>query len=303
MRILVLGGTRFVGRAVVDAALAAGHEVTLFNRGITGPSLYPAAETVIGDRTRDLSVLRGRRFDAVFDTAGYDPAVVALSVSALRDTVDRYVFVSTVSVYADQSVPASEGSDLLADQTYGGRKAACERVVREAFGGRALIPRPGLIVGPHDATERFLYWPRRIARGGQVLAPGDPADPVQWVDVRDLGEWIVTTSAAGVFNTVRPTLTMGEFLQACGPAELTWVATKRLLELGVEPWMGVPMWIGDPAASAANLVDGTRAIEAGMTHRPVATVVADAYAWDLSRGGPAEEPLTPDAEAALLAKA
>jgi 2'-hydroxyisoflavone reductase len=304
MHLLVLGGTRFVGRAVVDAALSAGHDVTLFNRGLTNPGLFPQLETVIGDRTEDLAALRGRQFDTVIDVAGYQPAVVARSAREFADS--RYVFVSSVSVYADQSVPPVEGAALLADDGYGGRKAACEQAVREVHGDSALISRPGLIVGPYDPTERFPYWPRRLARGGRVLAPGDPADPMQFIDVRDLGEWLVG-EASGTFNVVGVPLPMAEFLEACRteePAELVWVPAERLLAAGVDPDAGVPMWIGDPTWKAANLVDGSRARAAGLRLRPVAETVADTRAWDVARGGaaPGTDPLLPEEEAAVLAR-
>jgi len=307
MRLLVLGGTRFVGRAVVDAALAAGAEVTLFNRGQTAPALYPHLETVLGDRTADLSALTGRRFDVVIDCAGYEPTVVARSAHALTDAVDRYVFVSSVSVYADQTTPPVEGATLLDDDSYGGRKATCERVVLGHYGDRALIARPGLIVGPHDPTERFAYWPRRFTRGGPVLAPGDPADPAQLIDVRDLAAWLVGAAATGVYNVVGRPLPMGELLDACrtfasSRAQLVWRSTTDLLAAGVDPWMGVPLWIGDPAWCAANLVDGQRARAHGLTTRPLAQTVSDVAAWDLARGGPpgGREPLPPADEERLL---
>ncbi|GAB2619088.1 hypothetical protein Aab01nite_33020 [Paractinoplanes abujensis] len=303
MRLLVLGGTRFVGRAVVEAALAAGHEVTLFNRGRTAPHLFPEAETVVGDRTADLSALSGRAFDTVVDCAGYQPEVVGKSVAALDGRVARYVFVSSVSVYADQSVPADESSAVLDDESYGGRKARCERVVLDAFGERALLARPGLIVGPHDPTERFSHWPRRLARGGRVLVPGAPEDPMQLIDVRDLGSWLVSTDAAGFCNVVGQPVTMRELIEACPvtvPAELVWVPSAVLLELGVDPWMGVPMWIGDPEAAAANLVDGQRARAHGLTTRPLRETAVDVLAWDVARGGPVDDPFPAEAEEALL---
>lgn len=304
MHVLVLGGTRFVGRAVVDAALTAGHEVTLFNRGRTNPGLYPQLETVIGDRTEDLSALRGRRFDTVIDVAGYHPDVVARSAQAFAGS--RYVFVSSASVYVDQSVPPVEGAATLADDSYGGRKAACEEAVRRVHGDSALIARSGLIVGPHDPTERFSYWPRRLARGGRVLAPGDPGDPMQFIDVRDLGEWLVGATAGGTFNAVGVPLPMAELLEICRtaePAELVWVSTGRLLAAGVDPEMGVPLWLaGDPAWQAANLVDGHRGRAAGLKNRPVAETVADTRAWDVARGGaaPGTDPFPPERERAVL---
>ncbi|MEV4351957.1 NAD-dependent epimerase/dehydratase family protein [Actinoplanes sp. NPDC049596] len=308
MHLLVLGGTRFAGRAVVEAALAASHDVTLFHRGLTNPGLFPQAESVFGDRTADLSPLAGRHFDAVLDVAGYRPEVVAKSVAALEGGAGRYVFISSASVYADQSVPPVEGAATLVDDSYGGLKAACERVVLDGFGDRALVVRPGLIVGPHDPTERFPYWPRRLARGGRVLAPGRPADPMQVIDARDLARWLVTTEASGIFNAVGETLPMATLLEACRhvagvPAELVWVPTPVLLAAGLDPWMGVPLWIADPEWSAANLVDGARARAAGLNHRPLTETVADTLAWDRARGGPAAgtEPLPPEREAALLA--
>jgi len=298
---LVLGGTRFLGRAIVDAALVAGHEVTLFNRGLTNPDLYPRLETVVGDRSTDLSALHGRTFDAVVDVAGYTPEVVERSARALVDNVDRYVFVSTVSVYADHSVRQVEGADLLklSDSTlpedlYGARKAACEQTVEAVYGDRAFLPRPGLIVGPYDPTDRFAYWPRRLARGGTVLAPGDPGDPVQFIDVRDLGAWISSGAVAGLsgaFNATGPSLPMSVLLQTCSDvagaaAQLVWVSSDRLLAAGVDPWMGVPLWIGAAGWEAANLVDTTQARAGGLTIRPVAETVADTLAWDIARGGP-----------------
>lgn len=302
MHVLVLGGTRFVGRAVVDRALEQGAEVTLFNRGLTAPQLYPQVETVIGDRTTDLSKLAGRYFDAVIDCAAYDPAVVALSVEALD--VGRYVFVSSVSVYADQSIPPVEGAVTWADDSYGGRKAACERIVLDRFGDRALIARPGLVVGPHDPTERFAYWPRRFERPGPILAPGDPGDPMQFIDVRDLAGFMMGTSS-GVFNVVASPIPMASLLAACRTVagsgqEVIWIPTADLLAAGVDPWMGVPLWIGDPDWCAANLVDNRRAVAAGLTTRPVIETVADVAAWNATRT--ASEPLSPEDESRLISR-
>ena len=211
MRLLVLGGTRFLGRALVESALARGHELTLFNRGQTNADLFPEAEKIRGDRTVDLSPLDGREWDAVLDVATFLPRVVRRSVEALEGRVDRYVYVSSISAYADQSTPPVEGAPVaeLDDRDaedvehYGALKAACEQIVVDAFGERALVVRPGLIVGPHDPTDRFTYWPRRVAEGGRVLAPAPPDQPVQFIDVRDLADWIVSATEAqldGVYN-------------------------------------------------------------------------------------------------------
>src|ERR1700728_1526378 len=222
MRVLVLGGTRFLGRAVVEAALGRGDEVTLFNRGQSNPELYPGLEKIVGDRAGDLTALSSRSWDAVIDVAAYDPDLVSRSVRALADRTRHYAFVSTVSVYADHGVRQVEGAPVLElrddtapDDLYGARKAAAERIVTEAFGDRALIGRAGLIVGPNDPTDRFAYWPRRVARSGRVLAPGQPTDPVQFIDVRDLAGWFVDgchRGRSGAFNVTGEPMPFGDLL-------------------------------------------------------------------------------------------
>lgn len=291
--VLVLGGTRFVGRAFVEAARSDGHPVTLFNRGRTNPSLFPDVEHLRGDRTGDLSALAGRRWDVVVDTAAYHPRDVRRTVDELRGSVGRYVFVSSVSVYADQSVPQDETADVArlddeADssvESYGARKAACEDVVRQAFGARATVVRPGLIVGPHDPTDRFSYWPKRVARGGTVLAPGSPEDPLQWIDVRDLGDFLLRLAVerkGGTFNATGDEVRFGELLASCtrvtgGEPELEWVPTATLLAAGMDPWMDVPLWIAAPGWEAANRVPNARAVAAGLTFRPLDETVRAAW--------------------------
>lgn len=287
LRILVLGGTRFLGRAVVDVALAHGHTVTLFNRGLTNPGLFDGlVDEVRGDRTVDMSPLAGRSWDAVIDVAAYHPPVVRRSLDALSEATARYLFVSTVSVYADQTTPPVEGAPVLSledpasedddsPETYGARKAACEALVTGALGARSTVVRPGLIVGPHDPTDRFSYWPRRIATGGTVLAPGDPSDPLQFVDVRDLAAFIVRlleNGETGVFNATGRMIAFRELIDACSrvcgnDADVVWVPSDRLLAAGLDPWMGIPLWIADPAYRAANRVDVSRAFNAGLTTR------------------------------------
>jgi nucleoside-diphosphate-sugar epimerase len=287
MRALVLGGTRFLGRAVVDALLTRGDEPTLFNRGRTNPDLFPEVEQLRGDRSSDLSALDGGNWDVVFDIAAYFPHEVQRSTEALRGRVDRYVFVSSVSVYRDQSVAQHEGSavhDLQPGQehdetaeTYGARKAACERIVESAFGAAALVVRPGLIVGPHDPTGRFTYWPHRIARGGDVLAPASPEYPVQFIDVRDLADWIVLAAAEGLggtFNATGDTMPLGDLLDACivvtgSDARVIWVSSDRLLAAGAEEWMGIPLWIVSPGWEAVNHVPVAKAKGAGLSFRPL----------------------------------
>jgi 2'-hydroxyisoflavone reductase len=323
MRILILGGTRFLGRALTGAAAGRGDTVTLFNRGRSAPGLFPGIETITGDRTSDLSGLEGRDWDAVIDVAGYEPGTVALSARALDKQTGRYVFVSTVSVYADQSSRESQAEDsalweLRDDMTdpgelYGARKASAEGIVTGVYGDRALIPRPGLIVGPHDTTDRFPYWPRRIARGGLVLAPGDPSDLVQFIDVRDLAAWIVEAchhDTSGVFNLVGNPMTFRTFLDECraatySDAELTWVGSDRLLAAGAVPWTGLPLWLGDLDPAGFSNVDNSRAVATGLTLRPAAGTIRDTLAWDTERGGrPPDAPsLSPEDEARLISQA
>jgi 2'-hydroxyisoflavone reductase len=319
MRILILGGTRFLGRAITDAALGRGDTVTLFNRGQTNPGLYPGVETVTGDRTKDLSPLDGREWDAVIDVACYEPAVARLSAEAFAKRTGRYVFVSTVSVYARQDTRQAQLEDapvaqlrpgMTYPESYGPNKALAERVVQDVYGDRALIGRPGLITGPHDPTDRVPYWPRRIARGGRVLAPGDPADLVQFIDVRDLAAWFADACHAGrggVFNLTGTPLPFGPFLDLCktatySDAELSWIPSDRLVAAGADPGMGIPLWVAEPGYEAFNNVDSSRAIAAGLMCRPVTETLRDTLAWDLARGGPApgDEGLSATEEARLL---
>lgn len=263
MRLLVLGGTLFLGRHVVDGARAHGHELTLFNRGQTDPGPISGVEQIHGDREQGLARLAGRCWDAVIDTSGYLPRVVGASAQALADTVDRYVFVSSISAYGtfpepglDESAPSapdppSDTEDVLAH--YAELKAACERRVEDVLPGRVLVVRPGLIVGPHDPTERFTYWVRRLAAGGRVLVPDAPDQPVQLIDARDLAGWIlrmVEAGSTGVYNATGPAtpLTFGPMLERIavatrGRAELAWIDEDRLAEAGVEPWDELPLWL------------------------------------------------------------
>src|ERR671910_1146928 len=256
VKILVLGGTKFLGRATVTAALELGHDVTLFNRGETNPELFPEVEKVRGDRTTDLSPLEGASWDAAFDPSGYFPNVVRRSAEALEDSVGRYLFVSSISVYSDLSEGPSEDSpraelgDMPADEmlpeyeNYGALKALCEDAVWEVYGDRATIVRPGLIVGPHDPTGRFTYWPHRVARGGEVLAPDPRAAQVQFIDVRDLGEWIVhlcEQRVDGAFNATNRDVTWEQLLETCravsgSDAEVVWVEPEFLVEQEVGEW-------------------------------------------------------------------
>jgi len=290
VKLLLLGGPRFLGRAIAEAALERGHELTFFNRGRTNTGLYADAEHLVGDRAGDLAALTSREWDAVVDTSGYVPRDVRASAEALGDS-DFYCFVSSVSVYADFARPIDEESpvaqlgdlpdDEITEETYGPLKALCEEAARAVFGDSASIVRPGLIVGPHDPTGRFTYWPHRVARGGMVLAPAPAEEPTQIIDVRDVGDWIVSLCerrVGGVFNAAHPGVSRGELLETCRSvtgvdADITWVDPDFLVEQGVGQWMELPLWIHDPDATYFDRVDTGRAIAAGLTFRPLAETV------------------------------
>jgi 2'-hydroxyisoflavone reductase len=299
MRLLVLGGTKFLGRHAIDAALGAEHEVTLFTRGKTNPELFPEAEHLRGDRDGGLGALEGRSWDGAVDTSGFVPRIVRQSAELLRDSVQRYVFVSSISVYDDFSAPVDESSPVarLDDPSseevlehYGALKAACEEVVEGAYGDRSARVRAGLIVGPHDATDRFTYWPRRIAAGGDVLCPGNPEAPVQFVDARDLGAWLVKLALegpGGVFNATGPAerLSFVELLDRMratigSDANLVWTDEQRILAADVQPWTELPLWLPGSEHAGMARADISRALAAGLTFRPLEETIADTLAWD-----------------------
>jgi 2'-hydroxyisoflavone reductase len=319
MRLLVLGGTKFLGRAAVEAALAREHEVTLFNRGETNPELFPETEKLRGDRTQDLDMVgEGREWDAVLDSSGYIPAVVRASAEALADAAPYYLFVSSVSVYAslaepvDEDSPVAELGDLPDDRltddysNYGPLKALCEQAVAEVFAERQASVRPGLIVGAHDPTGRFTYWPHRVARGGRVVAPAPPDAPVQFIDAKDLGAWLVDLSERrthGVYNATHPGRSWRELLETCrevsgSDATFEWVSTQVLNEHEVGEWMELPLWLSDPDSTALHETDVSRAIAAGLTFHPLEETVRDTLEHAATVDGVG---LTPEREAELLA--
>jgi 2'-hydroxyisoflavone reductase len=304
MQLLMLGGSVFLGAALVDAALARGHAVTVFNRGRARADWPVGVEALTGDRSGDLGVLAGRRWDAVLDTSGQLPRDARASAEALRDS-GRYLFVSSVSAYASFArAPVSEADALAsaagidpADRDpshYGAQKAACERAVQDVFGARAAIVRPGLIMGPRDPTGRFSYWPWRVAAGGAMLVPDVPAgQPLQCIDVRDLADWmlhLVEQDIAGVFNATGPVdaqepLDWPALLDACAsevrarggePARPVRVGEAFLAAHGVEPWSALPLWIpsSDPEHAAFMRVDVARARAAGLRTRPLRETIA-----------------------------
>jgi 2'-hydroxyisoflavone reductase len=312
MKLLILGGTRFLGRHLVAAALQRGHEVTIFHRG-TQPFAVPGVETITGDRHGELAELRGRRWDVVIDTSGQLPRTVRAAAEVLSEVVDRYVFISTQSVYAnvgvrgvDETHPVKSLTDEELEQAngidtsghpsygalYGGLKALCERAAEEVMPGRVLTVRPGLIVGPYDYTDRFTYWVMRVARGGEVLAPGRPQRPVQFIDARDLAEWTVAMAEQkqhGVFNANSPAnkMTMEDVLEQCQSSSgsettFTWVAESFFHEERVMAWSEMPLWLPEedaPQLAGFMFVNCDRAFAAGLHIRPLSETIADTLEW------------------------
>ncbi len=347
MRILILGGTKFLGRALVDAARARGHELTLFNRGRHDAAAFPDVEQVRGDRTLGageggFAALAGRRFDAVIDTACYLPRDAAAAAAFFAEATEHYSLVSSISALASLDTPGYDESAPVARLTpeqekevaalsaegpipaqklgpyYGPLKALTEAAVEAVLPGRALHVRPGLIVGPFDNTDRFTYWPARLARGGRVLAPGRPERPVQFIDVRDLAEWMVRAIEArvtGVHHAVGPaaTLPFGGLLDACArvaaargapPATLAWVDDATVLAADVAPWTGLPLWIPEDAEGMRGMMRANcaRAIAAGLTFRPLEETIAATLDWDATRPADTKRAAGLDAEreAAIL---
>ena len=301
LKLLILGGTNFLGPHIVEAATRRGHTMTLFNRGKTHPGLFPDLEKLHGDRKTDLSALEGRKWDAVIDTSAYIPADVTRSASLLGPNVAQYLLISTVSVYAkldkpglDESAPLATTTepeaDKITNENYGALKVLCERAAEKAVPGRVTVIRPGLIVGPGDATDRFTYWPVRVARGGEVLAPGAPKDFTQFIDARDLADFVVLClekKTLGTFNADAQagSITMGTLLDTCkkvskSDARFTWVDAKFLEAQKVSPWADMPAWI--PAVdddAGFGRVSSAKAKAAGLHYRPLPETVNDTLAW------------------------
>jgi 2'-hydroxyisoflavone reductase len=316
VKLLVLGGTQFLGRAVVEAALERGDEVTLFNRGETNPELFPEAEKVRGDRATD--AIPAGQWEAVIDTSGYIPGVVHRSAEALKDSVERYVFVSSISAYAslsegpNEDSPRAELGEMPIDEmlpgyeNYGPLKALCEDFVTEVYDGRALIVRPGLIVGPHDPTGRFTYWPHRVAHGGEFIVPAPPDGQVQFVDARDLGAWLVDLCErreSGAFNATHPGVSWAELVESClrvsgSDGTPVWVDPEFLAEQGVGQWMELPLWLHGPDTAGMLRADVSRALAAGLTFRPLDDIVRGTLELAETTG---DAGLKPERERALLA--
>ena len=327
-RILILGGTGFLGPATVDAATARGHQLTLFNRGRTRPGLFPNIETLLGDRDPNvgegLNALRNRKWDVVIDNSGNIPRHVTASAQLLAPNAAQYIYISSISAYADNSIEGQDENgklcttddptvETITDKTFGPLKVLCEKAASEAFPKSATIVRPGYIVGPDDPSGRFTYWPVRVDRGGEVLVPGTPSDPVQFIDVRDLGAWLILLAerqTIGTFNATGPKdrLSWGELVQACSKAtttkhSLTWVPADWVRR---EARPGFPIWAPyEGQTRGFHRWSNARAVKAGLEFRPYPQTVADTLRWYKSQpedgrtklAGPSAEK-----EAELLAK-
>lgn len=327
LKILILGGTAFLGPAIVHHARTRGHEITLFNRGRTNPHLFPDLEKIQGDRKESHDALKGRKWDVVIDTSGYYPRVVNDAAKALAGNVGQYIFISSVSVYADFSQPGlteespvgtieDETVEEITGQTYGPLKALCEQAAERAMPGRACNIRPGLIVGPMDRSDRFTYWPVRVAKGGEVLVPDKPETVTQVIDVRDLAEYIVGCAEKqinGVFNATSPAgeMTMGEIFDSCkavsgSDATFTWADGDWLAEQEVHAWSDMPVWVPLNGEDAGHpFIDVTKALNTGLLFRPMAETVRDTLDWWASepqerRDKPMRSGLTAEREAEVL---
>ena len=299
MRLLVIGGTVFVGRATVEAALTRGHEVTVFHRGQHGETAVPQVEHLHGDRRSDADLLAGRQWDAVVDTCGFSAADVE-PIAEVLDGVDRYVFVSSVSVYTqwpaevvDEDSPVKAPDD---EDAYGAGKVAAERALEAVLGDRLIVTRPGLIVGPYENIGRLPFWLRYAARGGRMVAPGSPDESRQWIDARDHGEFtldLLENDATDTYNVISPpgAFTIGDVIDACvtvtgAGATPQWTPPERIVAAGFTPWSELPLWLwdADEDMSATWQVDVSRALAAGLRSRPVVATVADTWQWLRTEG-------------------
>ncbi len=310
MKILILGGTNFVGRHFAEEALKRGHELTLFNRGQTNPDLFPGAIKLQGDRDGNLGALKGREWDIVIDTCGYVPRIVEQSLTYLKDQTKQYVFISTISVYKDfkegrnkETYPVGELSNVdtedINGETYGPLKAICEKRVREAFPENHLIVRPGIIVGPYDPTDRFTYWVDRFSKGGEMLVPGKKSRVIQWVDARDLVQWTLTKAEetiSGTFNVTGPAYdyTMEDMIKDLSkefidqPPHQQWVDDEFLVEKDVQAFTELPLWIpvNEEFPEGYLLADTSKAQDLGLTFRSPQVTIQDTWEWHKNRKEP-----------------
>jgi len=334
MKILILGGTVFLGCHLIEAALAGGHEVTLFNRGRHNPDSYPEVEKLRGDRSGNLGALHRRQWDAVIDTCGYVPGVVRKSAELLAEVAEHYTFISSCSVYAKFELAGTDENASVATITseqlseaekidtgdrataltygkmYGALKVLCEQAAEDAMPGRVLSVRAGLLVGSHDYSDRFTYWVHRVAQGGEVLAPGQPGRRVRVLDARDLARWIIRMTEirqTGIYNaTGEEGLTMGRLLEECravsgSAATFTWASDQFLLDHKVGAWSEMPLWLPEEYNGIFH-VNNDKAIAAGLTFRPLAETIRDTLIWDATRSSNIERRagLTREREQELL---
>ncbi|MCL4559509.1 MAG: NAD-dependent epimerase/dehydratase family protein [Chloroflexi bacterium] len=325
MRILFLGGTQFVGRHMVEAALSRGHTVTLFNRGQTHAELFPEVEKLRGDRDGGLQALEGRRWEAVIDVNGYVPRLVRASAELLRGSVDHYIFISTGSVYdfnrfppgGDESSPLEKLEDETTEEyhgpAYGGLKVLCEKAVQEVYPDQRLVLRLGVVAGPHDPTDRITSWVRRVARGGEMLAPGAPERPIQYIDARDLANFTISAAEkglAGIFNTTGEVQSWGCFLEACKQAShsdafFTWVDDDLLFQKSLaseqEFNTSLPMYVSAQEAHVWTM-NSDKALAQGLVYRSTLNTARDILAWEKTRpaGEGRRAGLSPELEQKLL---
>lgn len=305
LKILILGGTSFLGPHLVEELQERGHEVTLFNRGTQNSSLFPMVEKLQGNRDGDLEALEGRRWDAIIDTSGHLPRIVEASSKILAEATNHYTFISTVGVYKnfhkldiDEDYPLAklkdETSEEITEKTYGALKASCEKVISHYFPNKFLIIRPGLIVGPLDPTDRFIYWPIRVVEGGEILAPGKPTQNLQLIDVRDLAKWIVLMverQATGIYNATGPAtpFTFEQLIKECQKfskenISIHWVNEDLLIKHGVKDWIEIPLWLSPERNMPGFLnINAQKAIASGLTFRPLSATISSILEWDSSR--------------------
>lgn len=325
MDILIIGGSNFVGYHVSDAVLERGYNLTLFNRGQSNPNVFPQAEKIIGDREGDLAVLKGRQWDAVVDTCGYLPRIVRKSAEMLKDSVGYYHFVSSIGVYPeteygrafiDENTPlatiADPTSEEMTLESYGALKVLCENAVQERYPNNFSVARPGLIVGPHDFTDRLNYWAKRVAKGGPMLAPGKPDTAFQAIDARDLANFILTlieNQTTGIYNAVGPAAptTWASMLETCktvtgSDAEFVWLPDEFLQENVAHPSFEIPLW-RPVEMTGINRVRYDHAVAVGLKLRPLADTVRDTLTWDATRppASHASPFISAEREAELLA--
>lgn len=320
MNLLIIGGTVFLGRHLVTAASASGHIVTTFNRGNHNLPEQKEIERIIGDREKSLDALKGRKWDAVIDVCGMEPEVVAKSADFLKDSVEKYVFISSISAFDNfREIGMTERSraKLLppeAEQDYGSKKAHCEKIVSEIYNDKALNIRPGLIVGAYDESDRFTYWVRRVSQGGVIIAPGRPERQIQFIDVRDLAEWIIRMVEAGMHGTYCATgpaytLSMEQFLQSCkqtckSNARFVWLSDEMLSKAEVQPWVELPLWIPDSNAEFIGFtqIDCRKAQNCGLSYRTIDETIEYTLNWDSKRDQsvPLKAGLPQSKESALL---